>query len=344
MVRRYIFCCFFKALTTSFLLFFCILFLFHLFGVLDDFLKEKIKWDAAIRYLFFMLPYIFMMALPVASLFATFLCVGRLEGRGEILGMYSVGHSPSLLLSTIFASCTLLVILQFFVSEVLLPPSMECAQKILGADKERKRSISLRSEDGVLRLEGIKDGRIEDAHKLILSAGYLKSSVYAKGLKYKGGEWRVEWMVKRFFKGDLLVKEEFMRGVSFPNIPPPHSLLLLYESLRKDARSVSARKMLSYIKNLSMHGVCARRRKVEFHIKLAFPFSILALCTLALSFVVQRVSVGFGLSLFCALTYWFFLATTKSLGAKGLLPPAICAWLPNILSVTIAIGRLLWCR
>lgn len=343
LLERYIIRCFFKAWWSSVFLFFSILFAFHLFCVLDEFIKEHIKINSALSYLLFYSPYTLIMALPISSLFATLLCMGRLSRRGELLGMYSLGQSPSRIFLAMFFCCTILAGVEFSLCEFLLPQSMEAAHNIRGRKKEEKMCISLKIGGEVFKLEGIKAEKIDYMHQVRVCGGKIKEVIYATSLIYNDG-WKAQYLVKRVFYGEELKMEEFYKDILVQKIPPPKKLQILLEGIKKDANTVSARKMYSYIKHLTHYGVDAIERIVEFHTKIAFPFSIFSLSILGFSFSTHKASIGFGISTIFALIYWFFLATTKSLGAKGAINPIISAWLPNILFVTIGIVKFSWKR
>jgi len=72
---------------------------------------------------------------------------------------------------------------------------------------------------------------------------------------------------------------------------------------------------------------------VEFHRRLALPFSCVVFALIALPLSIHttwaRRSHGFAVSLVIILSYYLLLTVGETLGKKGTLAPAVALWLPN---------------
>lgn len=124
----------------------------------------------------------------------------------------------------------------------------------------------------------------------------------------------------------------------------------LYD-LEKGSSQVSASKVLSYANNLRAtkdnrgYSFYYQYYKSEFHKKIALSFActILAFIAFPISFFRVRNGrlIGFGISMFVACAYWFFLYYMHVKAVSCALNPAMFLWLPNIVVLLCGIV-LLW--
>jgi lipopolysaccharide export LptBFGC system permease protein LptF len=74
---------------------------------------------------------------------------------------------------------------------------------------------------------------------------------------------------------------------------------------------------------------------VELHFKFAIPFGALIFGLVGLPLGVQRTqsgkSWGFALCAVVFLLYYVLYCVGKDLGASGIIPPSLAAWVPNII-------------
>ena len=90
-----------------------------------------------------------------------------------------------------------------------------------------------------------------------------------------------------------------------------------------------------FIKALARSGGDVNELKVEQALKIAIPVTclIIALFGAPLATSTQRggAAYGIGVSLGVTIIFLMMIQLTKAVGGKGLLPPDLAAWLPNIL-------------
>jgi lipopolysaccharide export system permease protein len=81
--------------------------------------------------------------------------------------------------------------------------------------------------------------------------------------------------------------------------------------------------------------------QLEFHSRLALPFSCFVFTLLAMPLGIQNrrsgKAAGFSLSIAVLLLYYIALSAGKTLGEKGVLPPYLACWSPNLLFLTLAV-------
>jgi lipopolysaccharide export system permease protein len=101
-----------------------------------------------------------------------------------------------------------------------------------------------------------------------------------------------------------------------------------------------------YVDALDRSGSDTRALRVQLNLKLAFPFAcfIIVLFGAPLVNSTRRggASMSIGIALITTLLFLSLIRISEALGAGGLLPPPMAAWLPNFLF--LAAGLFLYRR
>jgi lipopolysaccharide export system permease protein len=101
-----------------------------------------------------------------------------------------------------------------------------------------------------------------------------------------------------------------------------------------------------YIDDLERSGGDGRKLRVRQALKFAIPFTciVIALFGAPLAVTAPRTSgaLGIGISLVITVIFLMLIQLSEAIGAGGLLPPRLAAWLPNI--VFGAMGLVLLAR
>jgi lipopolysaccharide export system permease protein len=81
--------------------------------------------------------------------------------------------------------------------------------------------------------------------------------------------------------------------------------------------------------------------QLEYHSRLALPFSCLVFALLAMPLGIQNrrsgKAAGFSLSIGILLLYYIALSAFKTLGERSILPPSLACWAPNLLFLVLAV-------
>ncbi len=82
-----------------------------------------------------------------------------------------------------------------------------------------------------------------------------------------------------------------------------------------------------------------------YHMRLAAPWSALGFALIAAPLALRpkrtTTGVGLGISLVIILGYYIIFNTLRVVGEQGALPPALAAWLPNMILYGIGLGLLI---
>jgi lipopolysaccharide export system permease protein len=108
------------------------------------------------------------------------------------------------------------------------------------------------------------------------------------------------------------------------------------------------REISRYIKAVERSGGDANLSRVERALKIAVPFTciIIALFGAPLATSTQRGGSAYGIAISLATTMIFLLMIqlTRAIGAKGVIPPDLAAWVPGALFGLIGLGLLIRVR
>ncbi len=93
-------------------------------------------------------------------------------------------------------------------------------------------------------------------------------------------------------------------------------------------------------------GLNAQKELVELHRKFSIPFACFVFVLIGIPLGVQPTEAararGWTLSLVVILCYYVFLTAGEVLGKKGILPPPLALWLPNMVLGGLGVGLFLW--
>ena len=104
------------------------------------------------------------------------------------------------------------------------------------------------------------------------------------------------------------------------------------------------RELGRYVDALARTGSDTKKLRVERALKLAVPFTciVVALFGAPLAIAGPRTGTAWGVAVGLGTTLVFLVLVqlTKAIGAGGVLPPVVAAWLPNLLFGTAALWLL----
>jgi lipopolysaccharide export system permease protein len=110
------------------------------------------------------------------------------------------------------------------------------------------------------------------------------------------------------------------------------------KDLQKTANSddvMSMTELKQYIHKNKEAGLDTLHYEVAYHAKFGFALAAFVMSFLGLPFSVSRQRSGgnfasIGICMLLAFIYWALYSSMQTLGNYGRIPPALCAWIPNI--------------
>ena len=343
---RYVFSEFWKIFTMTALGFPLLIIIIDLTDNLDKYLNRQLPRDQiALSYLYF-IPDSMFLVMPAAVLFATVFSIGALTRHAEITAAKASGISfyrltLPIYLGAVFAAGAALALGELvpitnakradLLEEKKFRPGSDRYNFAFAAERGRVYKIgSLNSDKG--RIEGLeieRKGNGMDYPTYVLIADQ--------------GEWKPRrgWALT---KGAIhVIPSDTLTDVTFvfdslqdrSMIEAPLELM----ATPKAPQEMGYQALSRYISALERSGGDANELRVERALKLAIPITciIIALFGAPLATSTQRggAAYGIGISLATTVIFLMLIQLTKAVGAKGIIPPEVAAWMPNALFAVI---------
>ena len=318
------------------------------FEKVDNFLEKSVPLDRALIYFTYKLPFIVAQVMPLCLLLAATITFGLMNKHNELLALRAGGVGIGRLMRPILVLGALSTILLFFLSETIVPLTMDRANRIwLGEVRQkpmlvsRQHNIWIREARSIVFMRdyhgpsrtayGLTVNRFDDRFSLV-------ERLDAEVGSYSAGQWRLVGVMAQRRRSDAA-----SMTISFHEAMTV-SLELAPEDLHQAAREgseMSYGELRRHAERMAAEGYDAGAYRVDLQAKLAFPVICLILAVVGAGIGMHRlahrglalaVAVGLGL----AFLYWVFFSFCLSLGYGEMLPPALAAWAANLLFACIA--------
>lgn len=308
---------------------------------IDKYLARHLPWrDIALAYLYYLPEQVFFIT-PAAVLFATVFTVGAFSRHSEITAAKASGVSFHRLVMPVFVLAVLAAGLTYALGE-LSPLTNEKRSILLREHELRSQSARFnfvyRADGGriyAVRSLSIPDSLMRDVQIEREGTGpefpgYFLTASSARWAPATG--WTIAGGTMRLFLG------------------PDREIAFTFDSLRQRAMTESPLDLLTepkapdqmryselghYVRTLERSGGDANKLKVERALKLAIPVTcvIIALFGAPLGLTGTRSGAAYGVAVSLATTIVFLVLVqiSKAVGAGGVMPPLVAAWLPNAL-------------
>jgi lipopolysaccharide export system permease protein len=349
---RYVGGRFLSAAVFSVLAFLIIFVVVDVIERLDTFIDKHVPALTIVQYYVLYAPYIIILTLPVAMLLASLFSVSSLSRHQELTAMKAAGLSLYRILLPLFILAFLVSLLCMLLGEYLIPYTNE-KKGLLWSTEIRKRSpqmgliqrdVYLQGSAGLIYYLREFDGRQLIGKDVLIQKyedGHLISRIDARQMVWTDSTWVFRDGLIRRFSGEEEIVEPFVE-IRRPDLEErPEDFL----RRQKDPEEMNYRELSRYIHRVERSGGETQREQVDLYLKIAFPFAsfIIVLFGAPLASSPRRsgAAVSFGISLFICFIYYSFLRLGQALGYKGTLPPALSAWMGNIV-FGIAGAVVLW--
>ncbi|HKV50196.1 MAG TPA: LptF/LptG family permease [Gemmatimonadaceae bacterium] len=315
---------------------------------LQKYLSRNLSWgQIGLSYLYWV-PDSMFMVLPAAVLFAAVFSIGAFTRHSEVTAAKASGISFHRLIAPILVASVFTALFTLFLGE-LVPVTDRKRNDIL---EERKFSavsdrfnFAYEAQHGrVYQISALNVDRRAIDHVTIERKGngpaYPTYLVAAQTANWDTT--RHVWMLRRgelhvipdslqtmSIHFDSLRDNTFTEGPTDLTATPPSPDEMRYLELRR------------FIAALERSGADTNELKVELALKIAIPVTciIIAVFGAPLATSSQRggAAYGIGISLATTMIFLMLIQLTKAVGQGGVVPPALAAWLPNILFAAIGL-------
>jgi lipopolysaccharide export system permease protein len=291
---------------------------------------------------------IISLILPPAVLLATLMTYGALSKFGEITAMKANGISLYRLTLPALIFAALMALMLFYFTELITPASIQKSEHIEKVDIQKQQTLGYFKQneiwyrgDGAIYNFKMFDVSNDTLHGITIN--YLNNDftlrmrIDAKSAKWENNKWIFyDLLTTRFDSNNSPVLEWSKENII--NIPEkPND----FKIVQKDAEKMGYFELKKYVRKIQKEGYDVTRYLVYLQGKIAFPFVIIIMIFIGVSFSLRSERSGgimqsVGLGIFIGFSYFYIHALNMSLGLSGRIPVFLAAWAANILFSAIA--------
>lgn len=321
---------------------------FDLIFHIAQFQEARLEFGDFVKYYAATLPQVLAdVVIPVSFLLALLYALTNHSRHHELVAIRAAGVGIWRLAAPYFGVGVALGLATLAINETIAPDAEERARDILESHKSDKDagSIHFRSDDGVR--DWVIDGGInrETGELLLPQVRWLKPQagdpqrIHAASADFTDGQW-VFSNADIWPWNTLASTIETNYRISLPETPDWIRTEVKFAALSRSEAAkrpqLSIAELLTYLR-LHQH-LSPDQRAIfltQLQGRMAAPFTCLAVVLIAFPLGARggrrNVVVGVAGSIFICFAYFVLQRVFFGLGTGGIVPPALAAWLPNIL-------------
>jgi len=312
------------------------------------------------KLLALILPTFLELTVPMAFLLAILLGLGRLSSDHEIVALKASGISPTQILWPIAVTALFTALITLLLTLVARPAAnLALKQELYNIAKTRisaalKEKVFNDAFPNILVYfeEIVPPGNTAQGVLIVDKRDRARDDIILGKVALITTNEETRTLGLKLFDGSIYEKERNRPGFSQTLFDIYDFKLDLDEFVapvtRKQAgpKEMSFESLITSITQKQAEGATALPERIELHQRFSFAFTPMIFCLLGVSLVLlpgtsrANRSWGMALCLFWLFAYYSLLSFGKALGEKGMLPPGVAMWFPNI--VLAIIGLLLY--
>ncbi len=319
---------------------------FDTFERMKVFLSNDTPLGTALSYLGLKIPLIIQLMLPIATLIATLVSIGRLTQKSEITAMRACGLSINNIYRPILFFSVFLSLLLFLNGEFLVPYATQRGEEIFQFEIKKKHLSGTLDRANFWYREGnefINIGFFDTVDKTINGVTILDFSdqfllerrVDAMKGTYTDSpyvKWNLENVVELGGPSNNNFSINTFARTPFDTIKTPRDLY----DLQRPADTFSYIDLKEYIKKLKKEGVPTLPYEVDLLSKLSFPLVCIIATLLAIPFSIKNsrqgsVTKNFIIGISLGFFYYVLHALSISFASAGFIPILLGVFAANIL-------------
>lgn len=315
-----------------------------------------IPFNIAFMMIILNLPQVFVMTIPISTLFATVMTVNRLSLNSEVTVLKACGISISRIAKPIFVFAIVMTFVSFFISEVIVPATSMTSKHLAIYSLQKKHvpegrmnfTIKDADKNNVLKrliyIEECKDKTLNNVTLIDLSDKDAIQIVQAK----TGRTGALGWI----FNGGVIYTISRTGKVFNTSLFDDSTVSFGIENadglVKETASQYNFFKLLKYINKNKINKEFVEKLKVKYQVdlydKIALPVTTIALTLVGIPLAITpprvRYNRGFLFSVVIIFVYYLIRAFSLNLGETKAVSPFMAAWLPVI--VIFLIGSFLY--
>lgn len=308
-----------------------------------------IPFHIAIMMVILNLPQVFVLTIPISTLFATVMTVNDLSLKSEITIFKACGIGIDRVARPILCFALAMTFVSFLINEVVVPITSTQSKSLAIYSIEQKHipdnkmnfTVKDIDKEGKLKrlfyAQWCKDKTLNNVTVIDISNPKNIQIVQAKkgsaadyGWKFDNGVIYTISKNGKIFNTSLFEESNITFGIGDVNelvkeTTNEYNFFKLMRHIAKNKSEFKKKELLEY--------------KVNLVDKLALPATTFALAIIGIPLAITppraRYNRGFLFSIFIIFVYYMIRAFSLNLGTAGKLPPIIAAWLPVLLIAAI---------
>jgi lipopolysaccharide export system permease protein len=342
-LRRFLFILFFALFA-----FICIFLIVDSIERLDVYIDEKVPSLVVVQLYVYYLPYIIVLALPVAMLLASLFSVGNLARKNEIVAISASGVSLYRTLAPLLLLALFISLGAYYFGEHVVPQASSKRAALIDQYLEKKREAwrkrinNVYMRDSQNRLISMRafDAARSTGHTVSIrrfEGLELRYRLDCRSMSWEDSVWVLRQGVERIFReGQESVNTFESKKLTDENLRPQD-----FAQVLKKPEEMSYQELKAFIAEVKLNGGNESHWLVDLYLKIAIPFAnfIIVLFGAPLASPKRRGggAAGFGISLVICFVYFGLVKVCQSFGQNGVLPPLFAAWFANGLFAAWAI-------
>ena len=347
---RYIIKKFIGTYVYSILLIISISIVFDVNENLDKFTKFHAPLQAIVfDYYANFIPYFANLFRPLFVFISVIFFTSKLAGNSEIISMLAAGVSFRRLMRPYMISCVMISALTFYLGAYVIPHGTMIKQNFESLYKNKKKisaaeNVQLQVDKGVIAYIQHYDDNAKKGYGFCLDKfenKKLVSHMTANEIQYdtisdSKYHWKASFWTIRKLKG---LREHITQGSVKDTVIMMEPTDLVYS--RGQQETFTSPQLKAYIsKQINRGSGNVVQYQVEYHKRIAMSFASFILTTIGLSLSSRKRKGGMGLYLGIglALSFGYIMLQTvsASFAINAGMPPALAAWMPNIIFIVVA--------
>lgn len=305
-----------------------------------------IPFNIAIMMIVLNLPQVFVMTIPISTLFATVMTINKLSLNSEITVLRACGIGIARIAKPVFAFAILMTIVSFLINEFIVPAASTQAKYLAIYSLQRKHvpegrmnfTLNETDKDGKLKrlfyVQKCKDKTLNNITVLDLSNEDTMQIIQAKFGKTADSGWVFDGGVMY----TLSTTEKVLNTTLFENSTINFGIENMDSLVKDSASQYNFFKLIKFIRKNRKNPNILEKLKIEYkiqlHDKLALPVTTFALALVGIPLAITpprvRYNRGFLFSVMIIFVYYVIRAFSINLGEAQTISPFFAAWLPVI--------------
>jgi lipopolysaccharide export system permease protein len=325
-----------------------------LIKMVNLFVTKGVLLSAVVKIFFYSIPAIVVTTLPMATLLAALLALGRLNSDSEVIACKAAGIGFGRLIVPVIIVSILVSISAFGLNEFVVPEANKNRERLFVNEVVLKKPLPKIAKD--IFFDGGDQFKMfvrnyEPAQELMLDVTMFQFRDKAFPVVTEAKSARIKDDVWAFRDGRVIVLDDNTGGLKqevcfdewlYP-VKSRHADRI--DKLHPSENEMNISELYATIIERSSKGLSTESQWSRLYFKTSFPCASFFLILIGVPFAVgsrrSGGSVGIGLSILIMFAYYILIAVGQALGEAGTVHPAIGAWCPNLVAFFVGI-ILIW--